>query len=334
MHVTDTLETGGAERVAVNLVNLLPRSEYSTHLCTTRRDGPLLSLVAEDVGRLRLGRRRTTDVGALWRMTRYIQTNEIDILHAHGTSVFIAVMASLFPPYPRVVWHDHYGRYRFDDRPVMVYRAAARRISGVIAVNQPLADWSHEQLHVPADRVWFVPNFVCDTRVQTTVDIPGTPGSRIVCVANFRPEKDHMTLLGAMGIVVRRFPQAHLNLIGAEIDPQYAGAIRSAIQERGLAAHVSMLGQRSDVPDILRLCDIGVLSSASEGFPLALLEYGMAGLASVATSVGQCREVLDSGRAGVVVPAANPAILGRALLDLLESAELRAQFGKRSADER
>src|SRR5688572_888919 len=50
MHVIDTQEGGGAERVAVNLANLLPRCRYETHFCTTRSEGVLAGLIADDVG--------------------------------------------------------------------------------------------------------------------------------------------------------------------------------------------------------------------------------------------------------------------------------------------
>jgi glycosyltransferase involved in cell wall biosynthesis len=71
------------------------------------------------------------------------------------------------------------------------------------------------------------------------------------------------------------------------------------------------------VTRIVRASDIGVLSSESEGFPLALIEYGQAGVAAVATDVGQCREILDHGRAGTLVPASDPQQLARALTQLL-----------------
>ena len=79
----------------------------------------------------------------------------------------------------------------------------------------------------------------------------------------------------------------------------------------------------------MRACDVGVLSSASEGLPLALIEYGMARLASVATSVGQCAEVLDGGRAGVLVPPRSPDALAHALTLLLRSADERQTLGAR-----
>jgi glycosyltransferase involved in cell wall biosynthesis len=61
--------------------------------------------------------------------------------------------------------------------------------------------------------------------------------------------------------------------------------------------------------------------------PLALLEYGRAGLATVATRVGQVSEVLDEGRAGQLVAPGRPAELATAMLAFLRSAELRAKMG-------
>ena len=330
MQVTDTLNVGGAERMAVNIVNLLPRERYDAYFCTTRFDGPQADLVADDVKWLRLKRQQRFDLGALWRLVRYIQRQQIQILHAHGPSLFIAKLASQFPPYPAVVWHDHYGRYRFDDRPVWLYRLGAGGISGVIAVNQPLVEWSRRRLRVPAKRVWYIPNFIYETNGHAVpADLPGEAGARIVCVANFRSEKDHPNLIRAMSKVIRRVPAAHLLLIGASNEPGYIETIKSEIAQLGLGQSVSLLGQRQDVSAILRACDVGVLSSASEGLPLSLLEYGLAGLPSVATQVGQCAEVLDDGGAGILVPPAEPEKLAAALLSLLESPEKRRELGKR-----
>ena len=329
MHLIDTLDAGGLERVAVNLANLMPREQCVTHLCTTRRDGMLNDLVNDDVGRLRLQRRRRFDIGSLRRLVAYIREHEIEILHAHGTSLFIARVASLLPPYPAVVWHDHYGRYKFDDRPTWLYRFVAKGIGGVIAVNEQLAEWSRSRLRIPIQRVWYIPNFICESgSVADLPNLPGSRGNRIVCVANFRPEKDHPNLLQAMARVIRVEPAAHLLLIGMANDPAYLSTVKALIAELGLGQHVSLLGEQRNVSAILRLCDIGVLSSASEGLPLSLLEYGMAGLPSIATQVGQCPEVLAGG-VGHLVPSSSPSELAEVMLSLLQHPEKRAALAAR-----
>ncbi len=327
MHITDTLAAGGAEQMAVNLVNLLPRARFTPHLCTTRHEGPLACAVAAHVGRLRLERRWRFDGVALRRMLAYIRAHEIKILHAHGSSMFIAGLASLFAPHAAVVWHDHYG-LPLEERTAWIERPLAKRAGGVIAVSQPLAEWTRHNLSVAADRVWYIPNFVCTPQVNgSQPDLPGARSARIVCVANLRPQKDHLTLLRALASVVRQVPAAHLLLVGADGDASYHEAIKQEIGRLSLTEHVSLLGQRRDVAALLRACDIGVLSSRAEGLPLALIEYAEAGLPMVATRVGQCAEVLDDGRAGLLVPAQDPPALAGALVELLKSPVLRAAFG-------
>jgi glycosyltransferase involved in cell wall biosynthesis len=131
-----------------------------------------------------------------------------------------------------------------------------------------------------------------------------------------------------MAIVKQRAPSAHLLLIGAAPDPGHLRRVQSAIRELGVADVVSYLGLRDDVPAILRASDIGVLSSCSEGLPLALLEYGRAGLAVAATDVGQCGEVLAGGRAGLLVPPSKPQELAEALVRLLADEQQRLALGR------
>jgi len=330
MHLVDSLDIGGTERMAVNFVNSLPRERYVPYLCTTRRDGPLEGLLGADVGRLRLERKFRLDLGAVYRLASFARRHDIRILHAHSSSLFVATAASRFYSHPAVIWHDHFGRYGLEHRSAFLFRRLASNIGGVIAVSQPLAEWARHALSVPTERVWYIPNFAFLEEPNGELPtLPGSPGSRIVCVANLRPQKDHVTLLQAIALVVRQRPDAHLLLVGAATDLAYFEVVKKEIARRALDSHVTLLGERHDVASILRGCDIGVLSSASEGLPLSLLEYGMAGLPVVATDVGQCAEVLEYGRAGMVVAAQAPELLSEALLLLIQSPDRRIALARR-----
>jgi len=329
LQVCDSLAAGGMERVAVNVANALPQDRYRSHLCSTRAEGPMAAFVHPHVGRICLHRNGRFDPRAVERLIHYIRQNDIRILHAHSTALFLSAIVSYIKPHPVVIWHDHFGRYETEERPAWVYRAAARRLGGVIAVNQSLAAWAQERLHVPAGHVRYIPNFVIATAANgSTPALPGQAGSRIVCVANFRPQKDHRNLLEAMRTVLREMPEAHLILLGHGLETPCYQEIHEKISRNGLNGHVSVLGPRDDVPAVLRACDIGVLSSSSEGLPLALLEYGLAGLAVAATKVGQCDEVLAGGKCGLLVPARDPDALAKALLLLLGSVKTRQEFGR------
>lgn len=336
MHVLDSLALGGAERAAVNLVNALPRGKYRPFLCTTRGEGPLRDAVAADVKRLTLERKNRFDSRAIRSLVEFIRNQKIMILHAHGSSLFIAALATCFPPHPIVIWHAHYGRLAHEDRRVWAHRLGARNTRAVITVNHQLAEWCGRRLAVPKERIWCIPNMVCAPARNSAIgDLPGTPGSRIVCVANLRVEKDHLNLIRAMALVVQKFPSAHLLLAGAHSDPAYSASssyfetVKLEIARNSLGQNISILGQRRDISALLNGCDIGVLSSKTEGLPVSLLEYGMAGLPVVATRVGECEEVLDRGHAGLLVPPQSPHDFADALLTLLASRERRVLLGER-----
>lgn len=330
LQIVDCLSAAGKERVAVNLANLMQGNGNRSYLCTTRMDGVLEPQIHKNVGRLRLARKKRYEIGALFKLVSFVQEHEIRILHAHDSSLFIAALASLFPPFPAVVWHDHDGRFVMDGRSAWPYRIGAIRLKGVIAVTEPLAEWARAKMHMPPERVWYLPNFVStsEATVEAVNNLPGVKEMRIVCVAALRPQKDHVTLFHAMALVVQKVPQAHLLVVGgARGDQKYLDLIQETIVRLKLDQHVSLLGERKDVNAILRSCSVGVLSSAGEAFPLSLLEYGLAGLPAVSTKVGQCAEILNEGQAGLLVDQGSPDQLAEALMGLLKSPERQSTLG-------
>ena len=330
MHLVDRLELGGAESVAVTLVNRLGSDRWRPILCTTRSQGPGIGAVDETVPTFDLGRRSRLDFGAIRRLAQCVRENDIRLLHAHSTSLFTAVAVRALEPRTRILWHAHFGKTPPPTYRDWAFAAALRGVSGVAAVSDEVKAWVTHRLKARQDRLWWLPNIVAQpSNVRPAADLPGEPGSRIVCVANLRPQKDHATLIAAFSQVVRDCPRAHLLLLGAFQDAETAAALRRQIRDGGLADNVSVLGPRTDVPAILAACDIGVLSSRHEGLPIALLEYGVRGLAAVATDVGDCRRVLDDGAAGIVCRAAAADEIAAGLTRLLRSPELRRAYGER-----
>jgi len=326
LHLIDTLDAGGAERMAVNIANYLPEMLFESHFCTTRREGVLASELRPHVHRISLARQNRFDVKAILQLATYNQTHNIKLVHAHMNSMFIATLVSMLPPYPSVIWHDHYGN-GVRTRKLFAYRLAKLRLNGIITANQELANWAVGKVHMCREKVWYVNNFATRLPESTTpIKLPGSKGKRIICVANIRPIKDQLNLIKAMELVVMTVPDAHLILLGGIGDSTYFQEVFNNIEKSNLKNHISYLGQQREVAPFLYNCDIGVISSVAEGLPLALLEYGAARLATVSTSVGQCPEVLDYGALGILVPTKSPNVLAAALIELLQSPEKRQSF--------
>lgn len=335
MHLADTLDVGGAERMVVNLANALPRDRFAAHVCTTRRLGPLARFLAPDVGLISLDRRRRFDVRALPRLAAYVRTHGIEVLHAHGMSLYTALAVSALVPGRRIVWHVHHGRQAIDGSRGWAYRPVRRWIDETIAVSEGLARWAVARVGLPAAHVHYVPNFVArphepfgGAAPQPAPALPGVAAARLACVANLLPVKDQLTLVRAMRRVVDARPEAHLLLVGGPSDVRYAHTVRDEIAVHRLEEHVTLLGDCADVRGLLAQVDVGVLSSRAEGMPLALLEYGTAGLAVVTTDVGQCGDVVAGGEAGRLVTPGDVDGMAAALLELLGADALRARLGR------
>jgi glycosyltransferase involved in cell wall biosynthesis len=331
MQVIDSLDAGGAERVAVNVANLIPRRRFSSWICTTRYDGSLAAIVGADVGRLALNRKNRFHLTPIRTLVSAIDRHGIHILHAHSSAVFVSLAAATLRPRVKVIWHIH-DPYQVETMLRWVYRVASRRVSAVLAVSDQVANWAVKEAWISADAVMYLPNFSITMSSGVKDEdfvMPGRPGSRITCVANIRPQKDHLTLLTAFEKTRAAVPQAHLLLVGGStsVDQRHLECVREEIGRRNLRTHVSMLGERMNVAQILAQSDIGVLSSRTEGFPLVLVEYGYAGLPVVSTRVGQCAEVLGEGTAGVLVESGNADQLAAALTKLLRSADERRTLG-------
>lgn len=328
LHVIDALDPGGSERVAVNLLNAVPRDRYAPYVCMTRSEGALARELSPDVRRLCLGRRRALDIGAALRLRRFVQENGIRVIHAHSTSGYLCAGIASTLPAVKFVWHVHCGRYADEDR-VFPFRSVSRTADGVIVVNRELERWARSRLALDSGRIWRLPNAVSeDDSAKPAVAMPGAPGRRVIAIANIRPQKAPLDLIAAIDIVRRRIPDVHLIMAGAESDPALAVRVRREIADRRLDATVSLLGMRSDVPELLRGSDVGVLSSVTEGLPVALLEYGAAGLPAVATRVGDCPEVIADGQDGFLCEPGVPEDLAAALIRILEDPSRRKAFGQ------
>lgn len=330
LHLIDTLSPGGAERMAVSLANHLAERGYAVSLCASRSSGVLEQQVQLGVRFFCLQRKHRWDGAAFRRLLQFCRQERVQIVHAHSTSLFLGVMLSLFLPSTRLIWHDHSGKQDVEARPVHVYRVFARRADSVFTVTRVLQEWVIEVLGLPRERVVYLPNFVEPWgEVPPVEHLPGLPGKRIVCVANLRPQKDHLTLVRAMARVFQDHPDAHLLLVGSESDLNTVRQVEKEIQHLGLNHRITRLGMRKDIPAILAGCDVGVLSSVSEGFPVVLLEYGYAGLPVVSTRVGECDAILEEGKAGFLVAPGEVEKMAQALSQLLGDSALRKEMGKR-----
>lgn len=331
LQLIDSLETGGAERMAINYANTLAEVIPFSALVTTRKEGALKDQISSKVHYLFLDKQGKLGTKAIFRLRSFILKNKIDVIHAHSTSFFTAILVKLTYPKVKIVWHDHYGNSEFlDSRSTSVLKTVSSLFHGIISVNLNLKDWAKETLKFK--NVIYLPNFVffADENISLKeTNVLGKEGKRIVCLANLRAQKDHFMLLEIAALLKESHSDWTFHLVGKDFQDEYSAKLRNQINSKKLAEHVFVYGSRNDVGNILNQSDIAVLTSKSEGLPVALLEYGFYRKPVVSTNVGEIGTVIDNNKNGALVNSEDVKTFYTILVDLIENSDKREDYAIR-----
>lgn len=212
--------------------------------------------------------------------------------------------------------------------------AAADSVVTLSAANQ-----AHQEADgAAAAKLHLVPNGVRVAQLASLKrhDFDPEAGLQIGAIIRMVPIKDIVTLVQACGRLAEQGMPFDCYLMGStDEDPAYAEECRAMIAALGLSARVHLTGQ-INVLDYLPRLDVLVLSSISEGQPLAVLEGMAAGLPWVCTDVGACRELLygngDSfGQAGFVVRPVAPRRIADHLAWFYQNPHMLKKMGQSGA---
>lgn len=306
MQLIDTLRSGGAEKMAVNYFLTLQGLGFSSYLVVSRKEGLLADQIKKNSNYSFLKKTNALDISAFYKLKKYIAENKIDIIQAHGSSWFWAVLCKISGSKIKVIWHDHYGdSENLQHRNFELLKFYSKNFDGIISVNNKLKNWAKLNLKFKKPLV-YLPNFV-NHATNKTEKLLGSNKLKLICVANLRPQKDHLNLIKAFEIIQNKY-DVSLHLIGKNFEDNYYIHIKKLIDQNPA---IFYYGEVNNVMGFLSNADYGILSSISEGMPLALLEYGVCGLPVICTNVGECIKVI--GNDGLLVEPNNVGELSKAM---------------------
>lgn len=301
VQIIDSLEAGGAERMAVNYANSLAKEIDFSGLITSRKEGLLRNQVHESVSYLFLSKKRKIDFRAVFKLRKYLIKNKVDVIHAHSSSFFIASLVKVTLPKIKIIWHDHYGISQdLSSRKNLTLKISSLLFTGIISVNSALKDWA--KLYLWCSNIVYIPNFIIESPISDEkVYLNGLEGKRIICIANLRPQKNHELLIEAAHTIINNHPDWSFHLIGKDFEDEYSRQLRKKVSDLKLQKNVFFYGSSNNVSSALAQSQIAILPSLSEGLPLAILEYGLHKLPVIATNVGQVAKLITSETDGLVV---------------------------------
>ncbi|TDP00852.1 glycosyltransferase [Flavobacterium sp. 245] len=327
VQIIDTLEAGGAERMAVNYANALSKKIEFSGLIATRKEGLLLNQIDAEVNYLFLNKKKLIDLKAVFTARSYIKKHSINVIHAHSSSFFLAVLIKCVFPKVKIIWHDHYGISQdLEVRKNIALKVGSFFFIGSVAVNSALKNWAESYLN--CKNVIYFPNFIVDRNDSYKVfSLKGIDHKRVVCVANLRPQKNHELLIKSAHLIKEKHPDWTFHFFGKDFEDSHSKKIKDLIDEFKLENSVFLYGTVDNIGAVLKQCEIATLPSLSEGLPLAILEYGLYEKAVVATNVGQISEIISSDSEGLLVDSNDLCQFTESIIRLIENENERLQMG-------
>ena len=321
LHVITSLYTGGAERLMVDLLPLLcDDCETEVELLLINGVETPFKKRIEERGIKVTALTYTNDVYNLrniFRIRRFLQQNEYDIIHTHNTA------CQFFVPLSRLFLRKKSGllmttehslsnrrRNQWWLRPIDKWMYS--RYMSIVCIAEE-SKRALENYIGTKSNICLICNGVNTKHFYRPVkDITSQGSFVITMVAAIREEKDHETLIRAMANLPLNY---RLQLVGSG-EKNRVNALKNMCHQMGLETRVSFMGVRMDVPDILEQSDVAVLSSHWEGFGLAAVEAMAAGRPLVATDVGGLHDVVNG--AGLLFPHGDDKALAEKIQWLCE----------------
>jgi L-malate glycosyltransferase len=348
LQLIGSFHQGGSERQAVQLTRLLLESrQCNVHVATLDRSGVLLEDVNKfglnEIPEFRLNSFYDLHTGRqVWRFAQYLKKHRIDVVHTHDfySNIFGMAAAALARVSVRIASRRESSARgaskRFVERGA--YRAAHMVVANCEDVRQQLLKEG-----VPAQKVRTIYNGLDPARVRAAqaerkdilaaLNLPEN-ARFVTIVANMRAHirhprpaclKDHPTFLRAAQRVHRNVPDAAFIVAGE-------GELKETTQELarslGIEDRTFFIGRCQDVGTVLSISDVCVLSSRSEGFSNAILEYMAAGRPVVSTDVGGAREAIVHGETGYLVPVGDDQALANRVTSLLLNPDTARSMGE------
>ncbi len=285
------------------------------------------------------------DARALAELVRVFRELEPHIVHTHNPKPGVyGRIAARFAGVPIIVNTVH-GLYALPEDPIgkraVVY--SLERIAATCSHAELLQNVEDlpvlRRLGVPAAKLTvlgngidlerFRPDRIDAERVGILrKEMGAEPGDFVVgLVGRLVHEKGYREVFEAARRVGARLPHVKFAIVGPS-DPAKSDAVTDAeIAAAEAIGNISFLGMRDDVDDLYAAMDVYVLASYREGFPRSAMEAAAMGVPIIATNIRGCRQVVDSGTTGMLVPSRNAGALTDAITAIARDDRRRAAMG-------
>lgn len=349
LHIITNLPVGGAQDNTLLTVERLNRSRYDvTLMCAEEGDWvsraraiPQLNLVF--VNELKRKIHPIADLIAQYKVFRLIKREQYDIVHTHSSKPgFVGRIAARLAGVPIVI-HTIHGFPFNDFMPAPMRRTfimIERYLSGLsdmlVTVSKLNRDKALKLRFAPPSRFRNIYSGIDFSRFDIEVDIKakrrelglGDNEKIVGMVGRLSEQKSPLDFVRAIPEVLKTRNDVTFVLIG---DGELRQKTIAFARRLGVDSKLKVLGFRDDIPQLLRILDVFVLTSLWEGLGRSLTEAMYTGRPVVATNVEGVPELVEDGRTGILAEPQDIQAIADGIVHLLQHPDEAKQMGRAAA---
>jgi len=340
LFVIETLDSGGAEKVLVNLVNNIDKTLFDVTLMTLFRGGVNKDRLNTDVKYICRNKPMFRGISRLFPFIPskllyryYIGSGEYDIVVAYMTGVPTKIVAG--SPFKRIAWlHADFKKTNIPSLKIIGnekrIRKCYQKYHAIVGVSQYILETFSERIGI-RDSLYLVYNTnQTDEIIALSKEDSSFPFSKgdspvIISVGHLAPIKGYSRLIEIANRLKNDGEIFKLCIIG---EGKSRKEFENIIEKQELEDTVFLLGFDENPYKYMSKSDIFVCSSFSEGLSTATTEALLLGLPIVSTDVSGAREILGDNNEWGIVTGVDDESLYQGLKKMLSDPALREHYRK------
>lgn len=333
LHIGVGGDVGGGERYLLLFADRINKEKYKLLFVSSQQKTFVDELRKRNLETLIVNMESKFNIRALFQLRDFIKANKIKIVHTHGPrGSFYGRLAARWAGVPIIISTIHVSIHDYPvcklkrDVYILLDRLTAHFCDKIICVAKALADNLICKSKINPDKFLVIHNGIDLERFSNAGDtydlLKGLKVSvkdkKIGIVGRLSCEKGHRYFLEAVAEVKKIFPDIKCLIVG---DGPLRKELERLSERLGVFQNCIFTGTMHNIPEILSVLDVLVLSSVSEGLPMILLEAMAARCPVVATRIGGIPELVEDNKTGILVEPKDSRALARAIESLLQNKE-------------
>lgn len=327
VYIINSFALGGAEKLLLNFCRALDKNKFEIAICTVTGGGPLEEEFEKLGVQIKIfSKKNKLGLGVIWQIKYFLKEFRPQIVHTHLFAAdFWGKLAAILAGVPVIITTEHSVNLEEGWLKEQIKRLLSLKTDMTVAVSNAVKDFYVNKVGLNAKKMVVIYNGVDIGKFQFRGFRPIDLAREIkaIIVARLAEVKGHRYLVEAMPLILKKYPNFILNIVGAG---NLLDELKKQAEALGVGERIKFLGEILEVETIFPQMDLFILPSLWEGLGVVLLEAQSIGLPVLTSNIPGTVEVVEDGQTGLLFTPKEPQAIFESVSRLLASPKLQEEL--------